>query len=213
MRQTLRIAALAAIVLLLARCKPAVADAAPAPHDVTVAVLASSADSLRYRIAWSAVSDANGAADHYVDSVFVGGALAHAEVTANLADTVTVKRPAAGASISLALHLRAIRRTISGPAFTQSWTYTQSDVAPAAPSGVTVDTLAMVFPAVSAVLPSGFAALPGDSVLVRAVALLSNGDTVTPTGTIRWSVGDTSRQLIHPVPGTATAWAIRKPVT
>jgi hypothetical protein len=213
MRQTLRAALLAAVILLVANCKPAVADAAPTPGAVAFTVLVSSADSLRLRVQWGASSDAAGAADHYLDSAFVANTLIHARSLTALADTFMVKRPAAGSAIAVTVRVRAVRRTISSAAAVQTWSYTQSDVAPPTPGTITVDTLAVIFPAISAVIPSGFSALPGDSELVRAVALLSNGDTVTPTGTIRWSVGDTARQMVHPVPGTAKAWAIRKPIT
>jgi len=215
MRRSLSLAFAAGLLLVLARCRPAVADAAPAPRDVTVGLLAGTADSLRVHVQWTASSDAAGAADHYVDSVFAGATLLRAHTSTGLADTVMVARPAAASSITLSVRVHAIRRTISSAASVQTWSYTQSDVAPPAPGGVTVDTLAIVLPAARtvAILPSGFSALPGDSVKVRAVVLTSTGDTLTPTGTIVWTVGDTARQLIHPIPGTAQAWAIRRPVT
>lgn len=160
--------------LVLAACGvESASGAVRPPARATFARAAScAADSLCYVLAWPAVSDANGPADHYHVRISTPSRTVTDTTITGTSLRVAIPKPAAGTSIPLTAQVWSIRRGLqSVSAASATTTASVPDVPPPPPSSVTItpDTVAA-------------AQLPGVRETVYAVALVTSDSTATVIG-------------------------------
>ena len=204
-------AVLAVTAVTVQACRVRTLRAADAPENVDVRAVGVSTDTVWFEVSCAPVADENGAADAYIDSVFVGSTLVHAARVTVPADTFGVARPGPGGTVTLTVRMRAVRRTLVGPASEHAWSFTEVDTPPPAPDSIAVDTInhTSSTPNLMRVSPDRVTVIAGDSTLVRAVEITADGDTLAVDAeTLAWRSADTSAVRVHPVAGTANAWLI-----
>lgn len=96
----------------------------PPPKPVLRTALdASNSDSLTIRLTWAVVSDKFGTADHYIVAGSSTMGLARTDTTTATADSFAVMKPLPGDSVAFTFAVRAVRRGITGPSATASFSY------------------------------------------------------------------------------------------
>lgn len=165
---------LAVLLLTIAACGVESASGAVRPPSrlTLTPAAACASDSLCYVLQWPAVSDANGAADHYHVRITTSAGYAHEDTVTALSERVAIPTPAIGASVTVTASVWSIRRGLqSASAATATATARTADVAPPAPGSITItpDTLA-------------FSGLPIVHDRGLAVAFVTSDSTATIVG-------------------------------